>query len=313
MPDDIEQMLATAAHALREHELTAARCTGLERRQAEIQAELAARQAAYAAERKDADRLESLSLTRVLAALHGTRDDALAREQAEAEAARYQVAQAQARLDAVGRELAAARQRRDQLAAAPDTYAAVLAVKERQLRQSGDPRGRPLLELAQERGHLTGELGEIGEAAAAAQAALTALAQVADRLDSAASWSTYDTYFRGGMFASAIKDSRLDDAAAVAAEADQSLAVLRTELADLGGAPELAPQIAVSAGTKFVDVWFDNIFSDVATQGRIRQAQQNVAQTTELVRQVQSRLAGRAGQARARLAAIDAEREQLLC
>ena len=40
---------------------------------------------------------------RVLAALHGSREDALAREKAEAQAARYRVAQAQQRLDAAHR------------------------------------------------------------------------------------------------------------------------------------------------------------------------------------------------------------------
>jgi hypothetical protein len=40
----------------------------------------------------------------VLASLNGSRDDALARETAETEAARYKVAQAQQRLDSVRAE-----------------------------------------------------------------------------------------------------------------------------------------------------------------------------------------------------------------
>jgi hypothetical protein len=53
----------------------------------------------YAGDEKDVERLEHLSLTRVLAALHGSHADARARDKAEAEAARYRVAQAQQRLD----------------------------------------------------------------------------------------------------------------------------------------------------------------------------------------------------------------------
>lgn len=52
-------------------------------------------------------RLEHLSLARVLAALHGAREDALAREKAEAEAARYRYAEAQHRLDAPRLEISA--------------------------------------------------------------------------------------------------------------------------------------------------------------------------------------------------------------
>ncbi len=74
-------------------------------------------------ELEDVERLEHLSLTRVLASLHGSREDALARENAAAEAARYRVAQAQQRLDAVRAELATLEGRLAQLAGAPQAYA----------------------------------------------------------------------------------------------------------------------------------------------------------------------------------------------
>src|SRR5262249_41950619 len=154
---------------------------------------------------------------------------------------------------------------------------AALDAKERYLRQSADPRGGDLLRLAQERGRLAGELRETTEALQAAQAALDALAQVTDRLGSAENWSTYDTWFGGGAIASSVKHSRLDEAANAAAAADRRLAVLRTELAVVGDPGLTAPQLAIGGGTRFADVWFDNIFTDLAVGERIRQAQQNVA------------------------------------
>jgi septal ring factor EnvC (AmiA/AmiB activator) len=96
-----------------------------------------------------------VTVTRVLAALHGSREDALAREKAEAEAARYRVAQAQQRLDAARAELASLEERLAQLAGAPQAYAAALADKEQYLTRSGDPRGARLLELADQRGRMT--------------------------------------------------------------------------------------------------------------------------------------------------------------
>jgi hypothetical protein len=310
--DDIEQTLAAAARAVREYEVLTQYCTALGRRQDEVQAELARLRAWSEDEQQDVERLESLSLTRVLAALRGAREDALARERAEADAARYRVAEAAARLEAVGRELAAARQRQDQLAGAPRVYAGVLELKEQQLGRSGDPRGRQLLALADERGRLQAELAEITEAQQAAAAAGQALSRVQERLGSASAWSTYDTFFGGGAIASTVKHSRLDDAAEAAARADQCLAVLRTELADVGAPGLTAPQLAVGAGTRFVDVWFDDIFSDLAMEGKISQARRNVAGSLEIVGAVRSRLRDRAGQARGRLAAIDAERRDLL-
>jgi chromosome segregation ATPase len=309
--DNIEQRLTAAAQAVREHEMTGQRCADLSDRQDKLAAELAGLQARYAGEQRDVERLEGVSLTRMLAALTGARGDALARERAEADAARYRVEQAQARLDAVRREHDAARERLGQLATAPATYAALLGEQERHLGQSGDPRGRRLLKLAAERGRLAGELNEVREAVAAARAAEQALAQVETSLDSAAGWSTYDTFFGGGAIASSVKHSRLDEAAQAAAHADESLAILRTELADVADAT-LAAQLQVSDGAKFVDVWLDNFFSDLAADGRIRHAQQNVAQSQQRVGEVQDRLAARAAQAQDRLAEIEAERRDLL-
>jgi hypothetical protein len=64
-------------------------------------AELAAARSVLSKEERDLQPLERPSLTRVLASLCGSRDDALDREQAEADAARYRVTDAEARLRAV--------------------------------------------------------------------------------------------------------------------------------------------------------------------------------------------------------------------
>ncbi|WP_156313253.1 hypothetical protein [Micromonospora sp. HK10] len=312
MADDIEQRLTSAAEALREYEVTTRRSADLHRRTDELTTQLAALRARHAREQEDVERLEGLSLTRVLASLRGARDDALARERAEADAARYRVAEAESRLEALRQEHRAAQARLGQLAAAPSNYAAVLDDKERHLDESGDPRRARLLELADERGRLTGEMHEVTEATQAARAAWHALTQVRDKLGSASGWSTYDTFFGGGAISSTIKHFRLDEAAQAAAHADRCLAVLRTELADVPGMALTAPQLAVGGLTRFVDVWFDNIFTDLAVRDRIKQAQRNVAQSLQLVREVQARLEQRAAHVHARLATIDTDRRDLL-
>lgn len=310
--DDIERRLASAAEALREYEVTTARSEDLRGRMDETATHLTALRTRHAEERKDVERLEGLSLTRVLASLRGSRDETLERERAEADAARYRVAEAESRLDALRREQSAAQARLHQLAAAPGDYAAALDAKEHHLRQSGDQRRSRLLALAEERGRLTGEIHEATEALRAAHAATEALSRVRETLGSADGWSTFDTFVGGGLLTSAIKHSRLDEAAQEAARADRSLAVLRTELADVPGAALTAPQLAIGALTRFVDVWLDNIFTDLAVRDRIEQAQENVGRSTQLVHDVRSRLERRTAQARARLAAIESERHALL-
>ena len=165
-----------------EHALCERQRVHLCARERSAAADLDAAREQYAGEEKDVERLERLSLTRVLAVLHGSRQDVLAREKAEAEAARYQVAQAQQRLDAVRAELSSMGERQARLAGAPQAYADALAAKEEYLTDSADPRGARLLALAEERGQLTAELGELRRASGHAGAAAQALTEVQDRL-----------------------------------------------------------------------------------------------------------------------------------
>jgi hypothetical protein len=310
--NDIEARLTAAAQAYREHDLTALRTTDLSDRVAAASAQVQALAQGLAAEERDVDKLEHLSLTRVLASLRGARDDVLARERAEADAARYRLAQARAGLDALRRELEAASARLAELASAPATYAQVLKDKEAHLSSSGDPRGQRLLVLADERGRLGAELVELDQAGQAAGAARRALAVVRDKLGDASGWSTYDTFFGGGMFSSAVKHHRMDEAAQAAAYADRCIALLRTELADVAGMGLTAPQLAMDGMTRFVDVWFDNVFTDLAVRNRIKQAQENVANSDRMVAEVGARLRHRGDEVRARIGAIDTERHALL-
>ncbi len=263
-------------------------------------------------EQKEVDRLEHVSLTRVLVALKGSREEALTREHAEADAARLRVADAQSRLEAVRAEHQAALDQVDHLASAPDAYAAVLAEKERHLTESSDPRRAALLQLADERGRLNAELSEMQKALQAGDAARQALSAVEDKLGSASGWNTYDTFFGGGMIATAMEHSRLDDAAAAAAEADRRMAVLRTDLTELDQVEQTSPLITLSSATKFVDLWFNNIFTDLAVRDRIKQGQQNVAQSLQMVSAIEERLKAQSAEVHARLTEIEAQRSDLL-
>jgi hypothetical protein len=310
--DDIEERLAAATAQLRQYQIAMSHLAELRDRQRYIEAQIAELRAAHALEERDVERLEGLSLTRILHSLRGSREDVMAREQAEADAARYKVAEAEARLDAVRREYGTVRARLDSLASAQHTYDTLLEEKERYLAESTDPRGRRLLVLAEERGRLTDEVRELAEAIEAAQTARQALDQLSRTLNSASGWSTYDTFFGGGMISSAIKHSRLDEAAKEAEYADRCLMVLRTELADLGGTPQAGWSIPVDGLTRFVDVWFDNVFTDLAVRERIRTATDNVGTCLRRVRNLIGDLGRRTDHAHNRLTAIDKERLGIL-
>ena len=312
MSDEIEQRLTAAAQAAREYVLCRQQHGQQSVREKAAAADLEAARQEYAGEEKDVERLEHLSLTRVLASLHGSRDDALAREKAEAEAARYKIAQAQQRLDSARAELESLQKRLVQMAGVPEAYTDALAAKEQYLTHSADPRGAQLLALADERGRMVAELNELYRARDDACAAVHALGEVQDRLGTAANWSTFDTYFDHGMIANAIKHDRIDQAAQAADTADRRLAALRTDLAELGGYEPTAPRLEIGGGFKFADIFFNNIFTDLAVGRQIRDAQDNVDRSLQQVQALQSRLTDQIGAVTERLHAMDRERQQVL-
>lgn len=310
--DEIERRLAAAAEAVRERDLCSQRHRQLSARERTAAAELAAAAKECAGAERDVERLEHLSLTRLLAALHGARENALAREKAEAEAARYRYAEARQRQDVMRAELADLEGRLAELAEAGWAYGDALAAKERYLTRSADPRGARLLALAEERGRLAAELRELRRAADDAEVAGQALAEVDDRLGIAANWSTFDTYFNHGMIANAVKHDRIDQAAEAAREADRRLGALRSDLVELGGLEPTAPTLEIGAGFKFADIFFNNFFSDLAVGRQIRDAQDTVDRSIEQVSALRDRLENQTEWVTRRLGAMDEERERLL-
>src|SRR5690349_21037601 len=101
----MDEDLTRLAGVIRERELLKPRKAGLTAAITQLTHDLDGLRRRHALEQRDVDRLESLSLTRLLTALRGVREQALERERAEAEVARYRVAQAQDQLDALRAQL----------------------------------------------------------------------------------------------------------------------------------------------------------------------------------------------------------------
>ena len=132
-------------------------------------------------------------------------------------------------------------------------------------------------------GALESELTEIDEARSALRTAITHLNNTADKLRDAQGWGTFDTWLGGGLFSSWIKRDKIQDVDVRMRHLDESLASLRQELADVGVAP--LGGVGIGELTMTLDVWFDNIFSDLMTQSKLRDASDRLHRVgTALVR-----------------------------
>ena len=78
------------------------------------------------------------------------------------------------------------------------------------------------------------------------------------------------------------------------------------------GGGNAAPQLAVGGGTRFVDICFNSIFTDMAFSSHINQAERNTNQAVQTVTAVQQRLKEQRGQVEGRLGVITRRRQELL-
>ncbi len=212
---------------------------------------------------------------------------------------------------------AAARAELDQLRARLEGLSDLDARRERavdaraQWLASTDPEvARALEDIATEVGAAREMLREVAEAKAAAAEADRELAAGAALLDSADGWSTYDTFFGGGMISSAIKHSRMDDASSVLRRADLALGRLSAELGDVG-LPAVGT-VEVSELTRTMDIWMDNIFSDLKSAGAIGRARERVAGARRAVADVGLALAARDGDMRRALTVLAGRKSALV-
>lgn len=309
-PQQIQTELERAAEAREEHVQLTRRIDGARPHLEGLVERVAELRRKLESEAADVERLETLSAARIWSRLKGSQADDLERETAEREAARYAVAEAEARLEVMQRELDSLVSRRAELGDVTARYDQALAAKQAWLEGTGGPEAVELADIAQRRGELLAVDKEMREAHAAGTAARSRLARALDVLGSAGSWSTWDAFGGGGLMTDMIKYQKVDEATALVRQADQALAAFSRELADVD-----LPQVTgvqVDQMMRTFDVWFDNIFSDMAVRSRIDDARNRVGAALQQVDQALAALAQKGRGVESELARLQSRREQLL-
>ncbi|MGN0063250.1 MAG: hypothetical protein ACI379_03325 [Nocardioides sp.] len=287
-----------------------ARLGEAQRAEAELSARSDEATASLTKERADVAALESLSMTRVLAGLKGTRASDLDREQSEAAAAEYVAAEALARLQGASRETASLRSAVHALGDLDARWEKALALRESELTSGAGGGQTRLGEVLPALATARAQLVEVNQALDASEHAIQALERAREKISKAGSWATYDTFFDGGLFGDAMKYERLDEAAALMRGADDALRHLSVELADVGIGS--VGELGITSMTRTFDVWFDNIFSDMSVRNRIGEAGQRIDQVGRVVSDVARDLAARRAALVTQIDELAREREQLV-
>jgi len=124
---------------------------------------------------------------------------------------------------------------------------------------------------------------EMNEAIQAGERALSSLRTVQSQLNSARSWGIFDM-FGGGVFSSAIKHSKINDASRYMEDAKRDLLIFQRELKDVNIPLNL--RMEVGSFLSFADFFFDGFIADYLVQSKISEAREQVDDAINMVENI---------------------------
>lgn len=238
-------------------------------------------------EHRDVERMERVSLSSVWASLRGTKEEDLRREKAEEQAALLKLQEAERQLEEVQVEIRDRYDRLKETEGCEARYETVLREKERGLRDKDPVLAEKLAELERRKLDVTARRRELLEARDAGRYALGQVRSAMGSLDSAAGWSTWDVW-GGGLVSDMMKYSHMDEAQGRMQSAQSALRRYQAELADV--AVNASFDLQPGGFTRAMDIFFDNIFSDLAVRDRIEGSLNQLAYVEDQVSRIQTRL-----------------------
>jgi hypothetical protein len=154
-------------------------------------------------------------------------------------------------------------------------YDELIASKSEQLKVHKDP---DFMAITEKLDSVYSKLIEISEAITAGEKVSQGLAGAIQSLSRAKGWGTFDM-FGGGMIATAVKHSHIDEAKSQIQNTQYLLKRFDRELQDvrLNQTPNLTPDI--TGFDKFADFFFDNLIFDWVVQNRISSSLDNCLST----------------------------------
>jgi hypothetical protein len=217
-------------------------------------------------EKVDVDALEHISLTSLFHSVLGSREQQFEKERQELLSAQLRYQQTKHQVEFLKQERNSLLQQLDKLKNVDSEYELLLSDKERFLRQSDKPVSNVLVEISEKIANLVSEEKEVSEAISAGNNVISGLEQVKKHLESAEGWGTWDL-LGGGLIATAIKHSRIDDARRSVNDVQTKMSQFKRELADVQKNFEL--QIDIGDLEYFADFFLDGLIVDWIVQSKI--------------------------------------------
>lgn len=117
---------------------------------------------------------------------------------------------------------------------------------------------------------------------------LSLLEQALEKTASAKNWGLFDI-FAGGMMSSLFKRGRMQESNQLMEEIEATLQKLKTEYGDIE--MELPSKFNLDFTSGVLDVWFDNVFTDLSVQSSLKERKTQLEQLHDQVGELDRLLA----------------------
>ncbi|TYS15890.1 hypothetical protein FZC78_15010 [Rossellomorea vietnamensis] len=285
--EEINSRLEKVKEDLRLHRKWSDQQSSLEKEINEVQGKLDKLKRELQKENRDVDKLEEWTLTGLLLAMTGKKEERLQKEKEEAVKAKLRVDEWKQTLEELLQEDQEVSSKLTELGSPQSRYELLLETKEQMIHDSSSPLSQLLFNLAEQSAEFKTQLKEVKEAEDAAAMALLKLDSAAASLESAGNWGMVDMV-GGGIISSAAKRSKMDEAQRSLHEAQRYLKKLEKELADLN--MESTQTLETSGFLNMTDLFFDNFFSDMMVQDKISRTVAGVGETRRELRSLSAKL-----------------------
>ncbi|WP_303917441.1 hypothetical protein [Draconibacterium sediminis] len=235
---------------------------------------------------EDVKRLEDGGLSGLFHEILGTKEKKLDKERQEYLAAKLKYENCQKQIDNLKQEVERLSRELQQCGNPEKDYKVQLTAKEQQLKAANDG---TLQKYEEQLGHYYSQKKEVNEAIHAGEMAIKGLKLALESLRQAQNWGAFDMV-GGGLLATAVKHSKMDDAKALIHDVQYWLRKFNRELKDVQVNQIGTMDLQLDGLTTFADYFFDNLIMDWVVQSKINRSYDGCVDVLNQVSQIVSQL-----------------------
>ncbi|MCL1882369.1 MAG: hypothetical protein FWF81_01265 [Defluviitaleaceae bacterium] len=252
---------------------------------------------AYGKEAADVTRLEESTFTGFLLKILGKYENRLEKEQQEEIHAKLEYDKATIHWENLKNDHRELSGRINEIKREKIAYDLEIHRRRTELAACTSDDGQKYAEIEKEHESLVSEITQIAETLRITSRIISTANAAISSLESAEDWATLDVFTKGGILTHALKYSNVDDA-------EQHIHTLSSLLRELKGSTTLNLDglSEISSGQRAVDLWFDNIFTNLSIRGKIIDNASKVKDVLQKTKQLHSQLDSKLSKSKTALA-----------